>query len=73
MNVDATMSDVSPPSRRQGETGGAGDEKQGATWDTRKFREECDMFKAKLSDQKFNPGNGPWTLDFSVAGLMDVF
>ncbi|KAF9879931.1 hypothetical protein CkaCkLH20_02742 [Colletotrichum karsti] len=38
--------------------GSAGDEKA-ANWNTKKFREEYESFKAKLVDQRFDPKHYP--------------
>ncbi len=55
MNVDEMMSDRSSPA--PGQMSMAGSEtlaKGGPTWDTKKFREEYEVAKSRLSDQKFN-------------------
>jgi len=56
MNVDDMMSS---PSHPQGYTADEMQAKNGATWDTKKFREEYDVAKAKLSDQTFESGERP--------------
>jgi len=61
MNIDEIMSDQNSPVYHQSQAG-VGDDLQaraGAAWDTKKFREERDVTKSKLSDQNFNPADYP--------------
>ncbi len=46
----------SPPPQNRMDLSGDDANGKNALWDTRKFREEYDQIKAKLTDQRFNFG-----------------
>ncbi|KAL0938881.1 uncharacterized protein CTRU02_205491 [Colletotrichum truncatum] len=49
----ATSAKLQTPGSEAG--GSAGDDKAGANWNSKKFRDEYESFKAKLVDQRFDP------------------